>query len=997
MNASPLVFIATMLIGLQFCEAAPLDYMGAEAVLKQAETEKLKTTSGKVDSPANLRRDLKSFRTTAATLAPNDAAIRWIELADRLAKLSQGGLPYSYENEEDQLSFATLIESLPPPMAWDALTKATEARSAGKKAEAFNTILLRLTAHWLTGNITAQKTDLDGLSLIIHQTKGSSQKYANEALVGLKDSLLQNSDDGEAILSNLNQHLAIAREGNGFYSIQVPDLVTLVGEKKTAEFFRRVFNTDQVILSIREGKETKNLARKLALQMVDKIKTPQWSLAETLDSAPLFEAMSKRFPEKAHTNNNFKEAQTYYLLGLIVSHRVKDAVVQAQKTGDDDSISLPEDGLVQLEKAGHGQAGADFLHDFLEQNPASPFWDSYVKIAARIGEADKMLALAETASRRKGLNQKQQLKIVDILARAYLAADKVEDGVERLRYEIAELKKEGNSNTSSETYMSIDPGMTLAKLGAALGRMELVDEGLLSVRNSIPTSGPLANGDNRANTLNRIAVQLIACNRGPEAEAVLAEALSDLVQPEDARNFNPDAAQQSLLNLLGLYHRANRQADVIALLDHSKQWGVKDLSDIYEQTVTHGGNEDYVGYFAASALASEGRKKEALQIVNILLDQHGGYDPAYELLLQIAPEEASAKLDALFARDQFEERPLIWKAKLLLDSGKLEEAEKTARQAIAIDPTDGEEGPGRRLRAYAMLAEIREARGDHKEAAMLHEVLISVRNSDKADLTYEAGLVTRAMKMYEEALTHFADAYCIQARLAFRMAERGDMAGAEEHYRRAYELMPGSFGRVESYCFGCQGAFQGRQAQGIAEKVFIQLAAKNPEKPQIHYLLGYLFNEQNRYSDAMEEFRKAVKLDPDYLNAWKHLAEVSRTVRLPASERDAIQLNLLRLDPLELHSSFDFESISVPSVAWTALDAAAKSRIPVPETLYPLAASTEEIAQLQKNAAQHPNIQFSNFRHNRREDNSPGRKISQQALVQGIGFFFLNNEQFLRE
>src|ERR1043166_8285024 len=113
--------------------------------------------------------------------------------------------------------------------------------------------------------------------------------------------------------------------------------------------------------------------------------------------------------------------------------------------------------------------------------------------------------------------------------------------------------------------------------------------------------------------------------------------------------------------------------------------------------------------------------------------------------------------------------------------------------------------------------------------------------------------------MYEHSLNRFADAYCIHARLAVQLSDLGRYQEAEEHYRRAYELMPDSFGRVESHCFGCEGAFEGRKAQSIAEKVFSELAAKRPDKPQIHYLLGYLRKIERRYAEALPEFRKAVQ------------------------------------------------------------------------------------------------------------------------------------------
>ena len=90
-----------------------------------------------------------------------------------------------------------------------------------------------------------------------------------------------------------------------------------------------------------------------------------------------------------------------------------------------------------------------------------------------------------------------------------------------------------------------------------------------------------------------------------------------------------------------------------------------------------------------------GQKAAAQKIDDALLDQFPGLDRGYELLLLLNGTNVIPRLDELFARDQFEERPLIWKAHVLQQENQLAEAEKIIRQAIAIDPTDGEEGPGR--------------------------------------------------------------------------------------------------------------------------------------------------------------------------------------------------------------------------------------------------------------------------------------------------------------
>jgi len=93
--------------------------------------------------------------------------------------------------------------------------------------------------------------------------------------------------------------------------------------------------------------------------------------------------------------------------------------------------------------------------------------------------------------------------------------------------------------------------------------------------------------------------------------------------------------------------------------------------------------------------------------------------------------------------------------------------------------------------------------------------------------------------MYRQSLTHFADAYCIQSRLAIRLSQAGRLDEAAEHYQRAYELMPDSFGRIESHCFGCEGVFDGTEAQHMAEKVFNRLVIERPKMPHVRMALTF--------------------------------------------------------------------------------------------------------------------------------------------------------------
>ena len=167
-------------------------------------------------------------------------------------------------------------------------------------------------------------------------------------------------------------------------------------------------------------------------------------------------------------------------------------------------------------------------------------------------------------------------------------------------------------------------------------------------------------------------------------------------------------------------------------------------------------------------------------------------------------------------------------------------------QAIAIDPSDGEQGQGRRMRAYAVLAVIHQALGDAEQAVFYEDVVKAIRQAEQADELYAAGLVTRAVREYEAALDRFADAYCIQSRAAVYQESLGNTAAAEKHLRRAYELMPSSFGQMESHCFGCEKAFATLNRQQIAEEVFQSLLKQMPDNPRVQYLMGYLRQEQGR-------------------------------------------------------------------------------------------------------------------------------------------------------
>jgi tetratricopeptide (TPR) repeat protein len=1001
------------------------NYQGADAVLRQAaeSVNQPKSTDEKPSPTTQLRADLKAFKQQSASLAPAEVVKQWLVLVDRMLQLEETPANYGQRGTLSRpIQPDELVEALPPPACWAELAKAVEARPAGEGAQALQGLGLRLLAHSLLGDTTKRREDIAALEALAAKAKTRQAYFYNSLFEELSSSLMAAMDNPDVVLQTLDRKLAAEQSEEGYRyqsNLQVPDLVPLVGPEKAEAFLRRALVKSTAQLNIDAGTATDKLAQKLALELVNELKTPQWSLVNSLESVDLYEAMEKRFakpetneppaavsdmpsvplPTDAFGDNEKQSARIYYLLGLIAHERTADAVAVARQFEKENDAYFPVEVVRQMERAGFVGQLNGFFHELLQQNPDLPFWEEYVQVAAHAGQTAEMVKLVQTAISKPGLSKGQRLHLQQLLYQALLANDEVEAGVTELRRLIQTNEPVSASSVRYERESRGDLALKLAQIGHLLNRPEWQEEGITAAKAAVqkPEEQDYSWWGN--NTAPSLAMLLDDLNRGPEAEAVLATALSNAVSKKaNPRMYGYEGqrstpATQILTALVRLYHRAGRDADVLKLFDDAPYWGVKDLADLnsrfanLEEMVPNYSHQHVtvpVGYYAASALAKTGRPAEARKLLDPLFNQSPGCDRLYELLLSLDDEHAPAELDALFARDQFEERPLIWKAHWLRTHQRLAEAEQAARQAIAIDPTDGEEGPGDRIRAYAELAEIRAARGDTNEAETLRSVVLSVHQAELADQFHAAGLLKRAVAMYQDSLNRFADAYCIHARLAVQLSDMGLHEQAEEHYRRAYELMPDSFGRMESYCFGCERAFDGERAQGIAEKVFTELAQKTPNKPQVHYLLGYLREEEERYPEALTNYRVAVRLDPDYLNAWVKIEGISSHVFQSAPERDAVVFNLLRLDPLGRHTRPSFENVSDLAALWHNV-AIAAGKCPVkPESLYPLPASK---AQVEKQAAQASEQDRDmemeyRFRSQELEERiTPGKAIGQNGFV----------------
>jgi tetratricopeptide (TPR) repeat protein len=934
------------------------------------------------DQPASgvkkLKDDLDRFTREAGKLAPAEAAARWLQLVEGFWQT-----PVDQRYLSDFiLNSREIIAALPGPSAWPELARLINTRPEKQGPEQMREIALRLMAATLTGDAAAQQKQLEALKAL-YRKEPQQMRFALHSIQQLNEAMLALSDDPKQIEAMVEARIA-SSDPRG--QLRLPNLVALLGEPAAAALLRKALLASHSSFSV-EGKSTKELARKIALESIDQLKSPPWGLVDDLDAVPFYEALAKRFPEtqpKAAdpdllTQSDFGgrdyergRARAIYILGLISQGRVDEAITELEKPAASPVAFFT---MVSSLKTQTGDI-SKFMNQILRKKPELPIWNQYVTVASRAGDSAEMLTLLQETLASGKLSAKSQVQVRNELYRALLAADKVDEAVAEMR-RLAEEVKAGAQREADQQLVQL--AGDFARIAVALKRPELLQQSIALLRQQLED---LAGNDSFFLTdgIRTVALGLAEFQQLPAAQELVVDALKILNKGGAQKYGMGDLGKVQLLQALAhLYHLNSQPTEVLALLQDAPWWSVSDLGEMPFEGDEH---EDLlpIQILAGKALAATGKREQALKIGRSILAQAGGYDPAYELLIQAEPDKAKMiqYLDELFARDRFEERPLIWKAQLLHQQGKREEAEKTVRQAIAIDPSDGEQGPGRRMRAYAVLAAIRKAAGDAKESAFLENVDRSIRLSERADKFNEAHLVSRALEMYKEALGFFADAYCVQSRLALRMSEVGRHAEAEAHYQKAYELMPDSFGRVESHCFGCEAIFGNERAQSAAEKVFSRLVAASPNKPQLHYLLGYLRKEQGRHAEAARHFQDAVKLDPDYLNAWKELQALSGDVSLPRDQRSAIAVNILRLDPLGRHVRSDVSHVTDLAAVWRSVEQGMQMEPPVEKNLLTLAASKSQLEELRRKPG--GDAETHSY-HYKEPDRTPARVISEHDVL----------------
>ena len=201
-------------------------------------------------------------------------------------------------------------------------------------------------------------------------------------------------------------------------------------------------------------------------------------------------------------------------------------------------------------------------------------------------------------------------------------------------------------------------------------------------------------------------------------------------------------------------------------------------------------------------------------------------------------------------------------------AGRLDEAERLYREAVAADPRNGD--------ALQFLGLIALARGDLAGAEAQIRAAIAV-NPAAAVYHFNLGPVRKALGDLPGAVTSYRRAIELapglveaQMNLGNALRESGDAAAAIAPLREAVRLRPAA---AEAH-LNLGGALQddGRLDEAVAS--YQSALALNPALAEAHYNLGVAQFRRDELDIALACLRRAVELRPDHAGAWNNLAVV---------------------------------------------------------------------------------------------------------------------------
>lgn len=849
-----------------------------------------------------LAKEALALRDGWRSMAPDAAAARWLDLADRFAadndpiaaneKFMQAVRAAGLEDEcvtpdNGRVSADVLFSALPGPSGWKALRTQIETHPAVTRDEQGRKLALRMLANLLLGDRPAFDQALsDGENWV--GSLGDGRDFA-----GMADSLrrmsfrrnLRSPDDAVAAFQDMIEHGNTAVAGSG---VSVPDVTAVLGENAARALLAKALLQTRARLSVPAGGRTLALLKEVAIENMGKLPQPAWWLVDSSADTALYEAMARRFPPHrpvkasadpdAARQEEWTAATARYLVGLIDAGRVGDAVTLAAALdgADQDRVFQERDfGLIRMCQNGEGATA--FCAAVLATHANWGLQNLYCLLAGRIGRGETALASLRGGMRHAPAGSDEQGALEGLYFATLLSMNRIDEAAafcrQTIKIRTPAREKAGGDGVRS---WAKEAPEALANLGWLLDRNDWLEEGVAAML--------LADADAPERFLWENLQAVKKAGRLQELEANLEKRLNMLTANGVKTDHSPET-DAVLYALIAVHDAAGHSAKIIALLEQTPWWTVEDVRDLEPMA------ESRIGVLRA--LAATGHRREAAAFARRLVMDAitSEIRDACSVLVEMEGPGCIPFLDAACRDVRMDKPARIWKAAALRRGGRLDEAEAVARALVREDPTDGYYlfpfDPGS---AHGVLADILEERGRPAEAAAFRQTAAAVRLMRAADKLAEGGLAGRGIPLCERAAALSGGAYFSEWRLAEQLWALGRLPEAEAHYVRAVEEMAR---RPSGPAYGVSNGgslFSNEFSRRVAEKTLLRMLARDPSQPEVHVLLGVLRADQQRRGEAADCFRNALKADPACASAKANLYWLADAVPMTADERESLRL-----------------------------------------------------------------------------------------------------------
>ncbi len=197
---------------------------------------------------------------------------------------------------------------------------------------------------------------------------------------------------------------------------------------------------------------------------------------------------------------------------------------------------------------------------------------------------------------------------------------------------------------------------------------------------------------------------------------------------------------------------------------------------------------------------------------------------------------------------------------------------------------------------------------NRRDFRLAHELCLKTLGvePESADALFLLGMIAAEHRNYGKALEVIDRAIAITPRKPEYLAHRGRCLIALQRPREAFEAAQQALALVpqDALTLDTIGVVMTRAgAHAEAIEPFRQAVARDAVKPAYHYNLGASLQFVGALTAAEEEYRHALRLDPQFHRAWSSLAQVARapleTTEVAAIERALVD-SALDVDA-ELH------------------------------------------------------------------------------------------------